>query len=239
MSSFVVIFLIIPHSRFLWEYLSFVKAAGSHRLLLILTFCISILAGYLTVNFLKRKFLIVFIILTTIGYTILNWGHRRLIPEITDDILQQNLWKSTSEGEGHYYANSKWVNVNKPWFSELPKSHLEAVTGIANVEDIQRSSTRHVYIVSAQTPVKFQENTLYFPGWQGRINGKKVLLYPSNSGIITLSAPKGSYRLEIFYSDILIYKIVKAISLTSFFLTTAYLVFYSIKPLYTKFLSFK
>jgi len=209
--TFVILFLISPYSKFLWEHSSFAKAAGSHRLLLLLTFCISILAGYFSLT-LKNKLLINLLIIISIGYTILNWGHRRMIPEITDNVLRTNLWKSTSEGEGHFYANSKWVDLKNPWFRKTPKSHVEILSGEANIAQILRNTTHHIYRLDAKTPVKLQENTLYFPGWRALINEKEIPLKPSNKGIIHLSVPKGLYELKVVYEDIPIYKLLKLIS---------------------------
>lgn len=212
-----IIFLIIPSSRFLWEYFSFAKAAGAHRLLLLLTFCISILSGYMVIIFEKNKLFIWIIILITIGSTILNWGHRRVIPEINDSVLRSNLWKSTSEGEGHYYANTKWADVKNPWFSNLPKDRIEIITGVGKAKDVIRTSTVHTYLMRAQSPLQIQENTLYFPGWKGFIDGKEIALYPSDKGIIRASIPSGNRLLVIKYEDILAYKIIKIISVITQF----------------------
>lgn len=210
--SFVILFLITPYSKFLWEHFSFVKAAGSHRLLLLLIFCISILAGYFILIFVKRKVLLHMLIIATIGYTILNWGHRRVIPEINDNILKANLWKSTSEGEGHFYANSKWVNIKHPWFSERPKKNLEILKGEGGIKHLKRTSTKHTYLLSAKTPLSLVENTLYFPGWEAKSNNNILSLSPNSSGVITLNVPKGRQILTLTYNDLPLYKLSKIIS---------------------------
>lgn len=215
-TSITIIFLITPYSKFLWEHFSFVKAAGSHRLLLLLTFTISILSGFLSVAFAKKKFLINMLIIITIGYTILNWGQRRVIPEINDNILRANLWKSTSEGEAHFYANTKWVDVKHPWFSKLPKGNIEIIKGKGEIKTLNRTSTKHTYIVSAKTPLNLTENTLYFPGWKAKSNGNDIALTPNYLGVTTLTVPKGLQLLELTYNDISFYKISKIISALGF-----------------------
>lgn len=221
--SLVIIFLISPYSKFLWEHFSFIKAAGSHRLLLLLTFCISILTGYLTLYFVKKRFLITLLIIMTIGYTILNWGHRRVIPEITDDVLKQNLWKSTSEGEGHYYANSKWIDIKHPWFSKLPRNNIEVLRGEGEIKTLKRISTKHTYVLYAKTPLILKENTLYFPGWEVKSNGKNIQIGHTNNGIITFKVQPGKQLVEVIYRDIPIYKLLKSISLVGLFLVLALL----------------
>jgi len=218
------IFLITPSSRFIWKHLSFVKAAGSHRLLLILTFCISVIAGYFVLIFKKRQLFVWVIIIITIGYTMLNWGHRRMIPKVSDTTLKKQLWKSTSEGEGHYYANTKWVDIKSPWFSKLPNSNLEIITGTGQIKNILRTSILHRYTITAESPLKIRENTLYFPGWKGFINGKEIFLSPSNKGIINANIPKGTFTLNVIYEDIFIYRLLKIISLSAFIITAICLI---------------
>lgn len=212
---FAIIFFITPYSKLVWEIVPFIKAAGSHRLLLLLAFSISILAGYLAIYFRNKKIIIYLLIILTIGSTILNWGQRRMIQDIDDNFLKSNIWKSTSEGEGHFYANTKWVDIKNPWFSKLPKSHLEIVSGTGEIKNILRTSTHHKYVIYAKNPLKIHENTLYFPGWKGFVNDKEILLSPSSKGIIQASISKGNSKFEIVYQDIFIYKLLKAISALS------------------------
>lgn len=222
--TIIVIFLITSSSRFVWEHLSFVKAAGSHRLLLILTFCVSIIAGYFSLIYRKKHLLVWGIIIVTIGYTMLNWGHRRMIPEISDVTVKKQLWKSTSEGEGHYYANTRWVDIKNPWFSKLPKNHLEIITGSGEIKNMLRTSTLHKYFVTAKSPLMTQENTLYFPGWEAKINGTKIPISPTNSGLIKFQIPKGESVVELKYEDIFVYKILKVISAIGFLIVITYLI---------------
>lgn len=218
----ILIFFISPYSKFLWEYSSFLKPVGSHRLLIISVFCNSILAGYLALYLKKRKLFLYILIFATIFYTILNWGHRRVIPQITDTVLKDNLWRSTSESEGHFYANPKWVDNKNLWISKLPKKRIEVISGIGEVENISITSTNHKYIIYAKEHLKIQENTLYFPGWRGYINGKEILLFPSNKGIIQTAIPKGVFKLEVKYEDIFAYKLLKIVSMTGFLAIIVY-----------------
>ncbi len=222
-SSIILIFLITPYSKFIWEAIPFIKATGSHRLLVILAFCISILAGYFTIIFRNKKLFIYLVILLTIASSILNWGQRRMITDIDDNFLKVNLWKSTSEGEGHFYANSKWVSdINHPWFSILPTNRINVLNGSGEITNIQRLSTKHLYSISAKTPLVLEENTLYFPGWEVKINGEKAPISPTNKGTITFKIPQGKQLLQLKYEDIFIYKLLKIISLIGLLFIISY-----------------
>lgn len=215
-STFILIYLISPYSKFLWEHSSFLVPIGSHRLLVLVTFCISVLAGYLVLIFKKRVFFISFLLMITIAYTILNWGHRRLIPEITDATLIDYLPYSTSRGEGHYYADSKWIDPNNRWFSQIPKQRIEIKDGEGKIIDLKRSTTFHSYILDLDKPSVIFENTLYFPGWNVQSNGKKVEPYPNSLGITAFKLPQGLQYVTLKFSDLYLYNAAKIVSLFSF-----------------------
>lgn len=216
-SFFITIFLILPYSKLLWESLPIIKVIGSHRLFILTSFISSILAGYFALT-LKKQWAIYLLIIVAVGSTILNWGQRRVIPEITDSVLKTNLWKSTSEGEAHFYANTKWVDVNNPWFSKLPDQHLEIIQGKGIVKEIKRTSIRHDYVINAQTPIVIKENTLYYPGWKLKSNYNDIFVYPGKRGIVNAKLPSGLQYVELVYGDVLPYKATKIISTGIFFI---------------------
>lgn len=213
---FFLFFLMTPLSSIFWDTIPFIKSVQfSTRLLVLVTFVTSLLAGYLT-DSIKNKFLIYLLIGVTVGYTILNWGHRRVIPEITDETLKNNVWKSSSEGEGFFgMGTTKWVDPHHPWIDTLPPSHLQVIKGDASVHQDNRTSIKHSYIVEAKTPTELKENTLYFPGWQITVNDKLTGITYSNPyhpGVMTFVIPPGSHKIDVSYSDILPIRIVRSIS---------------------------
>lgn len=212
----IFVILITPMADFFWEIIPFIGLAGNHRLLLLVVFCGSILSSYLAVLYPNKQKLLLILILFTILSTELNWGQRRIIPTISDSMLQTNVWKSTSEGEGHFYANSQFRDPKNPWFSKLPKTHLEIIKGIAKIREIKRTSTKHLYIISATTPLLLRENTLFFPGWQITSNNVTIPVNHDHEGVITFLLPKGLQYVEVAYEDLFIYKILKLISISVF-----------------------
>jgi len=211
----VILFLITPYSKFIWENLPLLNLAGAHRLLILLTFCISILSGFLVLN-IKNKKIIYAIIFLTIFYTILNWGNRGLVPNATDSVIKKNLPLSTAQGEGHFYANTKWADINKPWFSNIPKSHLEIVSGNGEVKLVDRTTTSHSYKTISDSPLVARENTLFFPGWSAKLDNKPLKILVGKSGVISFKIPSGTHNLNLTYEDIFPYNIIKAVSLVSF-----------------------
>jgi hypothetical protein len=214
---FLFLFILSPLSRFFWNYFPiFWMLIPTGRLLLAVALCTSVIGGYVVLSLSDTKkqklFILIFLILT-IGITILNWGHRRVIPAITDETLRQGVWKSTvTEGITAYFLNNKWADKNHFWFSELPKQHLEIIDGRADFNQINRYSLTHTYVVNAKTPLTIKENTLFFPGWSLKSNNKSINIYPGKRGIIYAKLPKGLQYLELSYDDLFIYKISKILS---------------------------
>ena len=207
-----LVVLMIPFSKQLWINLPLISDAGVHRLLILVSLCTSILAGYFSLTNTKRKWLIWGIILLAIFSTVLNWGQRRVIPQINDSILAKNLSYSTSKGEAHFYANTRWVNPKQPWFSQIPSSHLEILNGKAQIATLERLSTKHKYIINASTPITVKENTLYFPGWEATNNGKPINIGPDKNGVITFSLPRGNNQIDLIYKDLFSFYVSKLIS---------------------------
>lgn len=218
---FTVLFFMSPLSRIIWDNLPFFSMLQSHRLLIPIALSTSVLAGYLTIifsNTKKRKNFIYLLLIITIGYTILNWGHRRVIPQINDAVLRKNVWISTvTEGATAYFLNNKWADINNFWFSELPHQPLEIIEGKGTMQKLTRTSTKHLYIINAQTPITIKENTLYYPGWNLKSNNKKITIYPGKRGVTYAKLPKGLQHLSLFYQDIPSYKAAKIVSVITFF----------------------
>ena len=218
----LTIFMANPISNVFWKHIDFVGSMLNTfgRLSLALSFLTSIIAGYFVIYLLKNKrgkTFVFSLVIITIGYTILNWGQRRVIPQINDAVLRKNVWASTiTEGTTAYFLNNKWADINHFWYTELPKQHLEVLKGQAIIKEEKRTSTQHRYLVDAKTPLVIQENTLYYPGWVLKSNNKNIDIYPGKRGIITSKLPQGIQQVELTYSDMSFYAIAKIISLVSF-----------------------
>ncbi len=215
-ATYILIFLITNYADFFWKIIPFIGATGNHRLLVLVAFSISILAGYFALLFLKKTKIIYILIFITIIYTILNWGQRRVIPNINDPELISNVSTSTYKVEGHFYANSIYRDPKQPWFDVTPNSHLEITSGSGTIKEIERTTTHHEYIIDATTPLVIRENTLFFPGWTIKSNQKPVNISHDKNAVINFKLQKGLQLVEVNYEDLLIYKLLKIISCSGF-----------------------
>jgi hypothetical protein len=180
-------------------------------------FSTSVLAGLLTFE-IKNKKIIYLLIFITISYTILNWGNRRVIPQINDSYLISNLGSSTSAGEGlGGLGNPIWTGDKIAWKSKYNEK-VEILNGDGKITQILETPTSNLYLIDANTNLKINENTWYFPGWRAFLNNKEIQITPENKtnpGTINLYIPQGLWKLEIKYEDLIYLKILKIISFSS------------------------
>jgi len=237
--SFILIFLISPYSYQIWKTFPFLNIVlFSYRLLLLLTLCISMLAGLFALNFSKKPWIIYCLVILTVGYTILNWGHRTVIPAIDDNVLRNNLPKSTIEGEGFQGAGSTiWTDIKHPWVGEIPQKHLEIIKGIAQWRQISRTSVKHEYILFNSAPVAVQENTIYFPGWTVKDNQNTLSIYHSATypkGVIRFNLSPGLHYITVEYKDIPALSLTKLLNIILILTILVIIIIYNIRSFLQK-----
>ena len=153
----------------------------------------SIIAGIVLVK-IKKTYVVYAILTITILITILNWGNRKVIPQINDDVLRQGLYKK-SQSVG--FGTTIWTNVDK---LQKIESEIELLSGEAEISEISRNSINHQYLIDVNSGnAKFVENTIYFPGWKIKINNKEEMINENklNDGLITFNLSKGLYYVVV------------------------------------------
>lgn len=215
--SFLIIFFLMQSiSKPLWSLIPLLENLQfSYRLLLLMSFITGTIAGIVTMK-IKNNILLTALIAFAVLSTILNWGNRRTIPEITSDSYFENqLSMSTFEGEGGGPAAPKWLDPHNLWQKDIPPKKLEVIKGNASIVELAHTSTQHEYIVNVLMPTQFKENTLYFPGWFVFINNKPIKVEyndPRFRGIMTFNLAKGLYKIDVVYKPEKIQQISQIIS---------------------------
>lgn len=218
---FMLILLMLPISRNMWDALPLLGAAGSHRLLIITGLIITLLSAYAAIIVRDKKWIYILIFFAVLS-TLVNWGQRRVIPEIDDKVLENNISLSTYLGEAHFYANTKFINPRRPWFLDIPNNKMEVLKGKASFSSEFNGSTVHKYKALVSENSLVSEKTLYFPGWSAYLEGKSTKIFPGKEGEINFYLPKGNHNIEIIYKDVFLLKLAKIISISSLFFTFIY-----------------
>ncbi len=199
----VAVFFIQPFSKPIWDIIpksNFFQF--STRLLIVANLAICVLAALVIAKINKNSFLII-LCLAAVAFTILNWGNRRVIPQINDTALITSYLVSPDNFALEPSA-PKWASRDKKGFKTKPKMPVDILIGNARIKPIFRSSTRHEYLITSIAQTQFKENTLYFPGWNLYVNNKPHQInfesknYP---GIITFKLDKGTYKVELKFEN--------------------------------------
>lgn len=213
-TTIFLIFMLTKYSSIIWLSVPIIKnMLLSYRVLAVITLSVSVLAGYFALLNINRKILVYLVIIFAICTTMLNWGNRRVIPQITDTQLSNNLPLSSFQGEGLYFiGNSVWFS-NKPIFiNNVPTASIDLLHGQAKIKTLSFKSTTHEYLAESTSGATLKENTLYYPGWIVSINDKPVKIDFQNKqypGLIIFDVPKGKTQVKITYKDLPILQFLK------------------------------
>jgi hypothetical protein len=213
----ITIFMMLPIASPLWTSVPFLKSFQfSYRLLGVNIFSLAVIAA-IVLNNIKKKWLITLICLLAVFSTILNWGNRGMLPNVTDDYLSKQLPYTATNGAGLGQAAPIWTDYKNAFAKKIPSSHLEIMKGEGSITEQRRDNSHHVYSVNAKNQLVIKENTLYFPGWNVFIDKmpQKITILSSSTpkGVISFVVPKGKHEVEVIFQDTNIIKIGKVISL--------------------------
>lgn len=217
----LILFLITKYSVLLWKYLPILNLNQfSTRFLLPMAFIASAISSIFVNYFEKKKMIIAALILLTVLSTILNWGNRRMITDINDKWLLNNLPKSSYEGEAlGGMGQPIWIpNNGKTFVLVPPKSHAEIIKGEGKINLITRKTQYHEILTSSKTLLTVKDNTWFFPGWKAYVDNREIPInyatknYP---GIIKINVPIGMHDVVIKYDDLLPIKISKYLSVAT------------------------
>lgn len=212
--SIAAIFLMLPVSNFIWSRIILLQNFQfTWRFLAIIVFSTSAL-GALVFDALPKKIK----------------QKTFLISILTILLISSNYWKPESYLYRSYdfstgvYKGTTDTGESAPVWSvrfmeKSPNASLEVVDGDAIVKELERKTTFHEYKIDVNKNTLFRENTLYFPGWEIKANGKPLNVQFQNMnyrGIMLFSLPPGSYNIEVAYEETKLRLLADVISLVSF-----------------------
>lgn len=90
------------------------------------------------------------------------------------------------------------------FMEQEPQALMEVIEGDAQIRQLSRSATKHLYEITATKTARIRENTLYFPGWAVNINMQEVPIEfqdPKNRGLITFFVEAGTNIASVEFSD--------------------------------------
>jgi len=209
----MAIFLMLPVSNFIWERVMLLQNFQfPWRFLAITVFSTAILAA-LFIERIPKKLQLITVLILIIAVLF-----------VSKDYLKANGFshKPASFYTGVYQGTTDTGESSPLWsvrfMEHFPKAHLEMLDGKATVKEIKRTSTDHQYTVTVEKRTLFEENTLYFPGWEIMANNIPVTIEFQDMqyrGTMLFFLDKGNYTVEAKYSETKLRLICDIISLVS------------------------
>lgn len=192
---FICVFLTLPYSGVLWQKIPFLRYSQfPYRMLTLIALSVAVLSG-VVIKYSKNKMFFYLLVIITVFYTILNWGNRKSLPEINDDI--------SLPSESTYLQPSSPIgtSANKNLIlSGGNGKHIELI-GNGAIKQLNRTSTIHEYLINSKEQITVKENTLCFPGWNIYINGEKKELQCNNKATVEFKLPPGLYKFDLKFEN--------------------------------------
>ncbi|MBI5620712.1 hypothetical protein HY949_02965 [Candidatus Gottesmanbacteria bacterium] len=159
-----------------------------------------------------HRFAAVLIALLAVVSTVYMWRSPQYV--VKPDEYYRGIYNGTTDtGESSPIWSIRFME-------KQAAAYYEVVEGTAAIQAGPRNSTRHEFTVSATTPARIVDNTLYFPGWTVTVNGKildsvRDVLYqdPNYRGLMTFRVPSGDHRVVVHFGDTKLRKVANSISL--------------------------
>lgn len=234
-SIFIIsLFLMTETSKPIWEILTTLqKFQFPWRFLSISVFASSMLGG-LVIFLLPRKFQLVtcYLLLITLLWFNKDYWHAKDY-QLKAESFYTGIYDSTTDtGE----SSPKW---SVRFMEKRPKDHMEIIDGDATTKERSRTSTKRHYQIEAEQRTRFRENTLFFPGWEVFVDGKKVDIEfqdqtEKNRGLMTFFVEQGKHNIEVKFRETKLRFIADLISIATLVIIFVYGII-RVKPLWRRF----
>lgn len=194
------LFLLTSFSRPVWEVVPVLqKFQFPWRFLSLVVFTTAITSGFLVFSLKteKSKIIAVFLLIILVVLENKNYWHPNGYFFKNDNYFLNEYSGTTDTGE----SAPRWSIRG---MEEKAKSNVEVIGGEGRVAEIKRNGTEHRYKILAKGPVQLRDNTLYFPGWGVKVDGKETDIEyhdPNNRGVITFNVPDGQHDVKVVFKE--------------------------------------
>jgi len=221
----VSIFFMLSQSQFFWQILpGFPFIQYPWRFLALTILSLSVLPFSLFMLIKKRYHLIAFIgvVILTIWLNSKYFEPREYTSAVADDYISKaNLRYKISKISDEYLPKSFVIPQN---YSEVSQQGITSTKDLL-VTDTVENPTQKKYLLFALQDTDVLTKIAYFPGWQAKLDGKKVEI-KEFQGRIRVVIHKGSHDLIFEFKDTLSRSLSNAISIFCLFLLVYVLLFW-------------
>lgn len=204
-------FLTLNISSIVWQNMPLLNMFQfPWRLTGVSSFAASVLSIYLFNRYYNKK--LFFFMVIILLFSSVQFINIKEIPSKNDEYY--DLYKATTDYHGQ--ASTIWTAGDS---SDIAKSQFEIINGEAKIINITKKSNIHTATINVKTSANIIDNTIYFPGWQVFVDGKKVPIEfqdINHRGLITFNIPSGIHKIVVIFKESQIRLFSDIISLLSF-----------------------
>lgn len=194
--SITSVFLAVNLSEPIWNILPSQLVQFPFRLLSYLIFGIGFLAAFIVFNLKKQRLIIAAFIIILLVFSSYNYisPEKRVFRD--DSFYFTN--EATTTVQDEYMP--RWV---KEKLKERYKEKVEIIEGSGEVKNLLYNDSKKVsFDAEADVNSKIRINTIYYPGWESRVNAQKIMIdYSNDNGIMEIDVPRGLSRVEFIFSE--------------------------------------
>lgn len=208
--------LVFPLSFPIWKYLPFVNFIQfPFRLISFIILGLSFLLSY-QLNLFKGKLKIILIVfyLILIIISAKNFILPKDYQNYPDSFYSTNQDSTTVKNE----YMPKWV---KQIPVTMPSEKVTVIKGQGTIQNLFVSGNKVAFSIDALNEAQVQYNTVYFPGWIVKVDGKETpMSYYNDSGLIRFSINPGNHNVNIFFGETplrMVSDLISLVSLIAFF----------------------
>ena len=190
-------FLVLPISKTLWTYLPFTNLIQfPFRIVSVIMLLSSFLISYqLNKTEKKKKLWLTGIYLILIFISAVPFLVPKNYQNYPDSFYSTNQDTTTVKNE----YMPKWVKVIP---AAMPSEKVTVIKGQGTVENLFANGNKVTFSINALNEAQVQFNTVYFPGWKVKVDGKEVpISYENENGLIRFFINPGRHFINLSFGE--------------------------------------
>lgn len=218
---FVSIFLILAVSNPVWTVVNKIVLIDFPWRILELTVFASAFLASAFIFFLKNRYLkILFSLFLVMIAFYANRNHLRINQTLDWDMnFYLNLEKTTNSYD-EYTPKIVSFDVNKKY-----KIKVEPEKSDSAVEIDKNKSNKLLFTIKSPTAQTVKINSIYYPGWQAKVNGQ-VNKIENKNGLIYLNVPEGQALVDLSFGETPLRLLSDAVTIISLLISIYLLIKY-------------
>ncbi len=204
-------FLMLEVSTKVWHFLPLYNLIQfPWRLLSLTTFASAFLAGAL-IQLLKGHSQILLMIVLIVFIIGLNYQYAR--PGVFS--YQDESFYTTNDGTTTVANEYLPVWVKEPPLNR-PENKVEIISGKGEIKDLIYNSKKISFLLEAGEEAEVQINTIYYPGWQLKVDNQKTpLTFENEKGVMRFKVTPGEYQVVVSFGETPVRLLADFVSLAS------------------------